>query len=61
MSNIVMNAKDKALMEKHGITSAEKTEYFYKDYKYGDLKSAINYAEHEAKKLAQESVTVTDQ
>lgn len=56
-----MNEKDKALMEKYDITSAEKTEYFYKDYKYGDLKSAINYAEHEAKKLAQESVTVTDQ
>lgn len=56
-----MNEKDKALMAKYDITSAEKTEYFYKDYKYGDLKSAINYAEHEAKKLARESVTETDQ
>ena len=55
-----MNAKDKELMEKYDITSASKTVYFYKEYKYGDLNSAIKYAEHEAKKLALKTAEIAD-
>jgi hypothetical protein len=46
-----MNKQDKVLMEKYGITSATKTVFFYKDFKYDDLDKAIRYAEHEERKL----------
>lgn len=47
-----MNKKDKVLMEKYGITSASRTVFFYKEFRYEDLNNAVKYAEHEAKNLA---------
>jgi hypothetical protein len=44
-----MNKQDKHLMEKYDITSASKTVYFYKEFKYDNLDSAVRYAEHDAK------------
>lgn len=47
-----MNKKDKALMEKHDITSMSRKVFFYKDFKYENLKSAVRYAEHDTKEIA---------
>lgn len=47
-----MKKQDKLLMEKYDITSSSKEVFFYKDFKYENLRSAVRYAEHEAKKLA---------
>jgi hypothetical protein len=44
-----MNKSDKHLMEKYDITSSSKTVFFYKEFKYDKLDSAVRYAEHEAK------------
>ena len=54
-----MNKKDKALMEKYDITSASKTVYFYKEYKYEKLDHAVKYAEHEAKENATKNPDTT--
>ena len=55
-----MNKKDKVLMEKYDITSASKTVFFYKEYKYENLDSAVMYAEYEAKKVALRTAEVAD-
>lgn len=47
-----MTKKDKVLMEKYDITSTSKTVFFYREFKYENLESAVKYAEHEAKKIA---------
>ena len=35
----------RALMERHGITTAERVVYHYKGFNYGSLADALNYAE----------------
>lgn len=52
----LVNKEDKVLMEKYDITSASKTVYFYKEFKYETLDRAVRYAEHEEKKLASEAL-----
>lgn len=47
-----MNKKDKVLMEKYDITSVSRTVFFYKDFKYENLDSAVRYAEHDTKEIA---------
>ena len=45
-----MNDKDKQTMEVHGITSAPRNVYFYKEYKYDRLDDAVRYAEIDARR-----------
>jgi hypothetical protein len=45
-----MNDKDKRTMEVHGITSAHRNVYFYKDFKYDRLDDAVRYAEIDAER-----------
>ena len=45
-----MNDKDKQTMEVHGITSAHRNVYFYKEYKYDRLDDAVRYAEIDARR-----------
>ena len=47
-------------MEKYDITSASETVFFYKEYKYENLDSAVMYAEHVAKKIALRTAEVAD-
>jgi hypothetical protein len=42
-----MNKQDKQLMEKFGITSATRTVFFYKEFKYDSLENALKYAKHD--------------
>lgn len=56
-----MNKKDKLLMEKYDITSASKTVFFYKEFKYENLDSAVRYAEHEAKKSVPATLDIAGQ
>jgi hypothetical protein len=46
-----MHDKDKQTMETHGITSATRNVYFYKEYKYDRLEDAVRYAEIDAKRV----------
>jgi len=46
-----MNDKDKRTMEVHGITSAHRNVYFYKDFKYDRLDDAVRYAEIDASRI----------
>jgi hypothetical protein len=34
-----------ALMERHGITATQHAVYHYKEFRYGNLTDALNYAE----------------
>ena len=43
-----MSDQDEQKMKAHGITSATRTEYFYKGYKYDRLDDAVRYAEIES-------------
>lgn len=45
-----MNEKDKQAMDAHGITSATRNVYFYKDFKYDRLDDAVRYAEIDARR-----------
>ena len=45
-----MHDKDKQTMETHGITSATRNVYFYKEYKYDRLEDAVRYAEIDARR-----------
>lgn len=38
-------AEAKALMERHGITTAQQAVYYYHGFKYSSLTEAVNYAE----------------
>ena len=38
-------AEAKARMEHHGITTAQQAVYYYKGFKYGNVKDAVTYAE----------------
>ncbi|MFT5505566.1 MAG: hypothetical protein ACI845_003424 [Gammaproteobacteria bacterium] len=44
-----MDLEDKELMEKHQISSEQKTIYFYKNFKYDSLEHAVKYAEIDSK------------
>ena len=46
-----MHDKDKQTMEAHGITSATRNVYFYKEYKYDRLDDAVRYAEIDARRV----------
>lgn len=39
-----MTKKDAVLMAKYGITSEQKTVYYYEKHKYDKLEDAVNYA-----------------
>ena len=39
-----MNESDKKLMQDYGITSEQRTVFFWKDYKYEKLADAVKYA-----------------
>jgi hypothetical protein len=39
-----MDKNDEKLMERYGITSVPTTYYYYKKYRYINLKDAVNYA-----------------
>ncbi len=43
-----MTEEQKELMKRYGITVESKSVYFYKGYKYGHLKDALNYAKVDA-------------
>ena len=45
-----MHDKDKQTMETHGIASATRNVYFYKEYKYDRLDDAVRYAEIDARR-----------
>ena len=40
-----MSEKEKQLMERYGIKTAQKTVYLYKEFSYEHLKDALRYAE----------------
>ncbi len=42
-----INEKDKASMERLGITSSTKQVYFYKQHRYDKLTDAVRYAERD--------------
>jgi hypothetical protein len=44
-----MESEDQALMEKHQITSEERTVYFHKNFRYDALEHTLKYAEIDAK------------
>lgn len=45
-----MNEEDKALMALYGIKCIPKMMYFYKQYRYDNLKDALRYAEIDTKR-----------
>jgi len=45
-----MNQDDEILMAQHGITCEPKMIYFYKSFKYDNLKNAVRYAELDKKR-----------
>lgn len=47
-----MDKKDEALMDSLGISSSEKTYYYYKNFRYENLKDAVNYVELEQTRIA---------
>ena len=42
---IMTEPQAKALMENHAITATQQTVYHYKEFRYGNLADALNYAE----------------
>ncbi len=45
-----MSEQDKTLMAEYGITSAPKTVYFYKEFRYDRLSDALSYAKSDAQR-----------
>ena len=45
-----MTHEDPVVLEKHGITTEQKTVYLYKGYRYDHAKDALNYAKIEEEK-----------